>query len=70
MPWIAQCRNCTCGLRQVTRRGKTAWMLDCNATERDWRSTKNNKTGKASIDCVSLVLFQYQIKTFRSLYLR
>jgi hypothetical protein len=28
----------TCGLRQVTHRGKTAWVLDSDATERDWRS--------------------------------
>jgi serine/threonine protein kinase len=28
----------TCGLRQVTHRGKTAWVLDSDVTERDWRS--------------------------------
>jgi hypothetical protein len=28
----------TCGLRQVTHRGKTAWVLDNDATERDWKS--------------------------------
>jgi hypothetical protein len=27
----------TCGLRQVTHRGKTAWVLDNDATEREWR---------------------------------
>jgi hypothetical protein len=27
----------TCGLRKVTHGGKTAWVLDNDATERDWR---------------------------------
>jgi hypothetical protein len=32
----------TCGLRQVTHRGKTAWVLDNDATEWDWRSHIDN----------------------------
>jgi serine/threonine protein kinase len=29
----------TCGLRQVTHRGKTAWVLDNDATEQEWKLT-------------------------------
>jgi hypothetical protein len=32
----------TCGLRQVTHRGKTVWVLDNDATERDWKSALNS----------------------------
>jgi hypothetical protein len=32
----------TCGLRKVTHGGKTAWVLDNDATEQDWRSAVNS----------------------------